>query len=621
MLDFIPRKIRSYRQSVWLTTLVIVVYTATAVSSGVAFGYAITILMIALLSWQNIVFDWNGLFALTSLFGIGIVAAGLLVATVVERRRLQEHGGWAIGLALGGRHIDTPQCQEERRLLNIVEELAIVYRTTPPAVLVLDNEPGINALAAGLTPQDSIIVVTAGAMMQLNREQLQGVIAHEYSHLVNGDTRLGTRLSSILWALDGVHSLSRWIILWGFEEVECRSAAFLYGYLLIFVGMIVWPFGLIGTLGAALLSLAICRSREELADAEAVSHARNPQGLADAMRRVMGHPHHGRLRHLRCPTIAPMLFVSPSRHEHWYSTHPPLLRRIAAIDPAGGLQPIERDSPVVITLTNKSTKTAKVLRTLFPENLSTVGLPGLTNIDFLTSPVDVFDNLLDQPETWAMTVPLLMGWKPSDSDPVKTKIQEALCDGDPRQRFALLIQAIESAKGFHPSTRSDVVDQVSRWREQTDNSDWLACGSLWLLQKSLLGNYPIVDEVPRASDESASDAARVIMSVFSGCDEDNPMADYEFARGWSELRYREAVRVPIKLLEWQHFETSVEIFSTVEKRERHDLFLACAHVVSADSRIDLTEAVLCHVLKVALDLPSSIMLPDEVAVPIVPSTS
>jgi len=69
------------------------------------------------------------------------------------------------------------------------------------------------------------------------------------------------------------------------------------------------------------------------------------------------------------------------------------------------------------------------------------------------------------------------------------------------------------------------------------------------------------------------------------CDEDNPMADYEFARGWSELRYREAVRVPIKLLEWQHFETSVEILSTVEKRERHDFFLACAHVVSADSRI------------------------------------
>ena len=150
----------------------------------------------------------NLVLCLTSAVSIVGVAIGLVIATRIERRRLRQDGGWALGLAVGGRHVESPPNPHERKFINVVEEMAIAMHTTPPAVFVLENEPGINVFAAGLTPEDSILGVTAGAIKHLRRDELQAIVAHEYSHLISGDTRIGTRLTASLYALGRIHVLA-----------------------------------------------------------------------------------------------------------------------------------------------------------------------------------------------------------------------------------------------------------------------------------------------------------------------------------------------------------------------------------------------------------------------------
>jgi Zn-dependent protease with chaperone function len=244
-------------------------------------------------------------------------------------------GGKVVAESLGGQLIpQNTQDPNQRKLLNVVEEMAIASGTPAPPVFLLVNEPGINAFAAGFSPRDAIIGVTQGAIDHLSREQLQGVIAHEFSHIFNGDMRLNIRLMGALNGILILGILGYYLLysasLSGRRRSNDKSGA---AILALAIGLIV--IGFAGTFFGGLIKAAVSRQREFLADASAVQFTRNPNGIAGALKRIGGLEYGSKVDNPAAPEASHAFFAQGiSGVMQWLSaTHPPLAERILRIDP------------------------------------------------------------------------------------------------------------------------------------------------------------------------------------------------------------------------------------------------------------------------------------------------
>ena len=276
----------------------------------------------------------------------------ILGGSLYKAEQLRARGGPGVAEMLGGRRV-APDTEDflERRLLNVVEEMAIASGMPAPPVYVLE-EAGINAFAVGFSPRDAAVGVTRGAMELLTREQLQGVIAHEFSHLVHGDSRISTRLIGMLFGITLVSHLGREVMqlagtmsarrrgLWGRRAGPgwAALALGLLGGLLVLVG-------LVGEVLADLIRLAISRQREFLADAAAVQFTRNPAGLAGALKNIGGYAPGGRVAHPAARQASHLFFCEALARRLW-SSHPPLEARIRRLDPSfdGRFAPVDAEA-------------------------------------------------------------------------------------------------------------------------------------------------------------------------------------------------------------------------------------------------------------------------------------
>src|SRR5690606_35078399 len=163
-----------------------------------------------------------------------------------------------------------------------VEEMSIASGVPVPAVFVMDHEPAINAFAAGYSPTDAAVAVTRGALDKLNRDELQGVIAHEYSHILNGDMRLNIRLMGVLFGILALGLIGRKIMMFSGRSRDRGAAAVLIAALVAIV------IGYIGIFFGRMIKAGVSRSREVLADASAVQFTRQTQGIAGALKKIAG---------------------------------------------------------------------------------------------------------------------------------------------------------------------------------------------------------------------------------------------------------------------------------------------------------------------------------------------
>jgi Zn-dependent protease with chaperone function len=251
-------------------------------------------------------------------------------------------GGAAVAELLGGRRVETATPDPAEQVLrNVVEEMAIASTMPVPQIYLLDRERGINAFAAGHTRDDVAIGVTFGCLKLLNRDELQGVMAHEFSHILNGDTRLNMRLMALTHGLLWPTIAGR-VLLYGTDYEPLSEDSFFDAGApsirtpLLPIAGILFVIGAISTPFVRAIKSLICREREWLADAEAVQFTRNPTGIAGALKKVGGLLKQGRLDTPHAETASHLYFVN-SRHESWtrlQSTHPPLVKRIRALDPS-----------------------------------------------------------------------------------------------------------------------------------------------------------------------------------------------------------------------------------------------------------------------------------------------
>ena len=334
-MDFFEHQDRARRN-----TAMLIVYFSFAVLMVVLSVYA-AMLGIAVLASKDSeqpieFFAWHPQLFL----GVSIVVTGLIsLGSLYKIWSLGGHGE-NVALALGGVKIPAnTRNLDERILLNVVEEMALASGTAVPPVYLMEGETGINAFAAGTTPQNAVIGITRGALSTLKREELQGVIAHEFSHILNGDMRLNLRLMGLLNGILLLALIGYWILrILG--EVGFRSSRNndndkgTLGLVAAFamVGGALVAIGYIGVFFANWIKAAVSRQREFLADASAVQFTRNPNGIGDALKRIGGWAKQSRLKSVHAAEASHMFF-GEGIVSNLFATHPALPVRIRRIDP------------------------------------------------------------------------------------------------------------------------------------------------------------------------------------------------------------------------------------------------------------------------------------------------
>jgi Zn-dependent protease with chaperone function len=270
-----------------------------------------------------------GTLVLVTVGTLGTIGFGSLTKMAELRR-----GGVAVAEGLGGTRIN-PQTEDlkERQLFNVVAEMALAAGTPIPTVYLLEQETGINAFAAGYTPDDAVIGVTRGCIEQLHRAELQGVIAHEFSHILNGDMRLNLKLIGVLQGLLFIYILGRVMANDGRRAHYDRDRKDSDNKVALF-GLAMMGVGLMGLMFGRMIKSAVSRQREFLADASAVQFTRNPWGIAGALRRIGGFSSGSRLQSAKAEEASHMFFgeaLNPAFMTGWMATHPPLRERIRRI--------------------------------------------------------------------------------------------------------------------------------------------------------------------------------------------------------------------------------------------------------------------------------------------------
>jgi len=373
-------------------------------------------------------------------------------------------GGVAVADMIGARHMkrDTGELSE-RRLLNVVEEMALASGIAVPLVFVLDGERTINAFAAGYSPHEAVIIVTRGALESLNRDELQGVVAHEFSHILNGDMRLNVTLIGVIAGIVLFGSLGAFLMGGGRRDrsVDYRGADF--DFRLFLLGIVLWIIGSIGVFAGRLIKAVIARQREFLADASAVQFTRNPDGIGNALfkigRRgsVIVERHAEELSHMCIG--AP---VNDYFEFAWLSTHPPIDERIERILGPGAKRRLhermERQEAAALAARG-SPVVSELMSPLYAPRTAPAGQPGAAG--FARSMVESIGNPSSAHVDYARGL--------LDAIPVEVRTAVGSEDGAQAALFALLLGEGELRKAqlvlIGEGSGAEVAEQSARFAD------------------------------------------------------------------------------------------------------------------------------------------------------------
>ena len=321
-MDFFEAQERARRRSRWL-----VLWYAAAVLGVVAsycalaaFGYWLV---------MQSAMPLAGHLAVASLVG------GLILTVSAWRMWQLSDGGAVIAHVLGARYVDPDKCTPaERKLINVVEEMAIASGVSVPPVYVLEFDDAINALVAGYSPHEAVIIVTRGAAQKLSRDELQGMMGHEFSHILNGDMAFNVRMVGLLAGLTWLAGTAERLV---FEtarhnrelERDQRGAGAMVALAAALIAFVGFP----GTVAADAIKAAISRERELLADAASVQFTRNPDSVAGALDSILALRAHTVVRAVHCELFSHMFFAQAVARWWGFPTHPPILERIRRAHP------------------------------------------------------------------------------------------------------------------------------------------------------------------------------------------------------------------------------------------------------------------------------------------------
>jgi Zn-dependent protease with chaperone function len=577
------------------------------------------------------------------LAGVSVVVLAIVGLGSLYKWAQFSSGGRAVAESVGGRRVD-PHTTDlaERRLLNVVEEMAIASGTPVPAAYILDDEPAINAFAAGLTTGDAVVAVTRGTLQKLTRDELQGVVGHEFSHILNGDMRLNLRIGAIVFGIL-VLGLAGRGILWSLRGVRVRSRSNKNSggavAAIVFIGLALLVIGYVGYFFGRLIQAAVSRQREFLADASAVQFTRNPSGLTGALKKIGGYALGSTLQSNRSAAIGHFFFAQCFRSGFTglWSTHPPLDERIRAIDPQFDGKFFE--PPEVVDVERESFVTAglapakpRLHPPLLPPAAATAAVGAIGSLT--PAQIENAQSLLE-------SLPERLRRATRSSDEARVLVFGLLLDDDPavRERQRELVAKRSGADSLRLLNELDAALRLVRAEQKLpllqlalpalrnvpataldaflDTLDELVHADArvstfeFALQKLLirtlrLGRNPAAGAAQYFSFNAVTAEISLVLSALAhAATQDTASARMAFATGASQLKlieerlsFQEAASPDFAALDG-----ALDKLAAASLPIKQRTLIAAAHTVGADGRVLVTEAELLRAIAAALDVP------------------
>ncbi|HEY4234091.1 MAG TPA: M48 family metallopeptidase [Lacipirellulaceae bacterium] len=579
--------------------------------------------------------------------GASLASLALIAGGSMFKIAQLSSGGTGVAERLGGRRVYPNTIDPvERRLLNVVEEMALASGVPVPPVFMLTQEKGINAFAAGFSPSDAVVAVTRGCAEQLTRDQLQGVIGHEFSHILNGDMRLNLRMIGVLFGILLLGLVGRELFYIAgrtgmYGGGRRRSDGVIY---LVLIGLALMILGFLGSLFGNMIKAAVSRQREFLADASSVQFTRNPDGIAGALKRI-GSAIFG--SHIECPRAAEvshMYFANgvTGGFAGLFATHPPLGQRILAIDPRwDGNFPPPLPADAVAGLSGDQVAGlvgggADVLRQAVPVDVvrragDQVGDPTEAHRQFaaelvaaMPQPVVdaahepygaravIFASLMDQnPQVRSAQLAAL---KSATDEHVYELTQKLLplVDGlDPRAQLPLVDMTLPALRALSPPQ----FQEFAKCFVTLVQADKRLSLFEWMLHRILLRHLrpqfePVTDpQIQYYGLQKLGQPCSVLLSTLARASQSDDQAAFDAGA-------RELAGVPVELLSPDQcrldtLQTALEQLSHVAARQRQRLVDACAACICADEEVQVEEAELLRALCDMLDCPMPPLLPGQ----------
>lgn len=569
-------------------------------------------------------------------FWVMVVTVGFIgIASLFRILSLREGGG-AVARMLGGRPVsrDTRDLAE-RRLLNIVDEMSIASGIPVPEVYVLDEEVGINAFAAGYSVENAAVAVTRGALETLNRDELQGVVAHEFSHVLNGDMRLNLRLIGVLFGILAIAVVGRFVL----YSVRSSSSRRNKGVpAVVLIGLSLMLIGYIGVFVGRLIQAAVSRQREFLADASAVQFTRNPAGIGGALMKIAGLERGATLQAPRASEAAHLFFGEGVRSMFGLlATHPPVEERVRRIDPAllAGVRTVDRGpedrvgAPVPAGTAGLAggTQGKRVVRADPGEVVGRVGTLDPTVVAFaadliatLSVPVSqalqsphgssrlAYALLLDADGAVRTLQLQLLSQRGEDAREVEGLAREV---GDRGRAFALpLIELAAPALAAWPRERQEgflgTIEALIRADRRVSLFEF---GVHWVLTRRLRKGHGPMRPVYRSLEKVAWQAAHVVAAVArAGYPGDDAAAQAAFRLGLEHLGGGPADEMRGEfqagtLGGLDEVGKALDHLALASLAVRRRVVEAVAHCAFADRQVTMDEAEVLRLVSIALGLP------------------
>jgi Zn-dependent protease with chaperone function len=538
-------------------------------------------------------------------------------------------GGSAVADNLGGRLINAATTDpEERKLINVVEEMSIASGMPVPQVYILDREKGINAFAAGYSPNDAVVAVTRSCLKLLTRDEIQGVIAHEFSHILNGDMRLNIRLIGFLSGIMVVANI-------GYLVLRARTGSRKSGAQIVLIGIGLIVIGFVGQLFGRIIQAAVSRQREYFADASSVQFTRNPKGIAGALKKIGGIVQGSRIQSPHAGEICHMFFGKAIRT--LFATHPPLTDRIHRLEPDfdGQFIPLkisgEEPEPGAPTLEKTDAGAATPPGAALAIGVDAViKRPGnMTPQDLTHSrqllaaiPDPVKNELGDILGSISASCALLL-----DSDPaVKSRQIEDLQKVVPAAVLRQILLLEDELKDLNPQLRLPILDlalpslrqmsarQYAKFRQMIRilmEADARLSLFEFALQEILTHRLGATfkrqkrEIVYKNMQSLALDAVNILSKLAQAGHPEEIAAQAAFNCGWVKLAIKDSrwKKLPVQKVSFSALRVALKRFSLATPAIKQALLDACAHCVLHDEHVTVEEAELVRAIAYALDIP------------------
>lgn len=576
------------------------------------------------------------LFALVSLGTLAVIG----LASLYKWHQFSA-GGSAVAESVGGRRVD-PHTTDlaERRLLNVVEEMALASGVPMPGVYVLDDEPAINAFAAGLTTADAVVAVTRGTLEKLTRDELQGVVAHEFSHILNGDMRLNLRITSLIFGILVLGLIGRGILSsLGRARVSSSRGGKNSGGIIPALGAAglgLLVIGYVGYFFGRLIQAAVSRQREFLADAAAVQFTRNPTGIGGALKKIAGYAMGSALASQKSAAIGHFFFAQGFRSMFGglWATHPPVEERIRAIEP--GFDGKVFDPPKIVDV---NYDTWSQVRGIAPQSsksridpVSPVSNPkffppGSLNLALLGDAqalhASLPPRLLAAAHSPVQAPVLLYGLLLSDDESVQRRqfsliasraggealhlledLDTPLRTLGPEHKLPLLQLALPALKTLRPTALAPFFETL----DELVHADAHVSPFEFALQKLLLRNIalsrafstPTIGQIH--SFQAVAPEIATVLSVLAHASPGDTGA--AFAAGAAQLKLLEGrLTAPAPSIDLAALDLALDKLATASAPIKQRLLVAATAVVTANGEVHVEEYELLRAIAATLDIP------------------